>query len=211
MWWSDEWWGLNERNHSQTDLSLLERMGDSRYRADAWAVFVNRYTQLFFFWFRHWGVNIDDMEDVLQDSIVRVFKDLKYFDRRRQGSFRAWLKALAENSWRQLIEDADRQLAARKSISIRVENWRLLSTKIAEDQLLKLFDTWATQELIELAQANVRRRIHQETWQTYAAVTFENRPIEELEATLGIPANTIYSRVFRVRKMLREEMDLLDV
>jgi DNA-directed RNA polymerase specialized sigma24 family protein len=42
-------------------------------------------------------------------------------------------------------------------------------------------------------------------------VTFENRPIEELEATLGIPANTIYSRVFRVRKMLREEMDLLDV
>jgi hypothetical protein len=102
-------------------------------------------------------------------------------------------------------------LAARKSVSIRVENWRLLSTKIAEDQLLKLFDTWATQELIELAQANVRRRIHQETWQTYAAVTFENRPIEELEATLGIPANTIYSRVFRVRKMLREEMDLLDV
>ena len=47
---------------SHTDLSLLERMGDSRYRADAWSVFVDRYTELFFTWFvtvqsRYWPNN----------------------------------------------------------------------------------------------------------------------------------------------------------
>ncbi|RLT16723.1 MAG: sigma-70 family RNA polymerase sigma factor [Planctomycetota bacterium] len=88
------WWALNELSHSHTHLSLLDRMGDSRYRADAWSVFIDRYTELFYLWFKHWGVDPHAMEDVLQESMVRILGNIDSFHHNRHGSFRAWLKTV---------------------------------------------------------------------------------------------------------------------
>lgn len=202
---------LSDRSDSSTDLSILKRMGDTRQRAEAWEVFMDRYARLFFHWFRDWGVNPDDMEDVLQDVVLRILKNLKFFDRRRHGSFRAWLKALGHSSWKQLMTEASRQLADRPADPKLVRNWTQIGSKAAETHIIQLFDAWATQELIELAQDNVRRRVSPETWQTYALVTYDQRPVEELRASFGISTEQIYNRIFRVRKMMREELNVLDV
>jgi RNA polymerase sigma factor (sigma-70 family) len=191
---------------SHTDLSLLERMGDSRYRADAWAVFVDRYTQLFFTWFKHWGVDPYSMEDVFQESMIRVLGDIKSFHHQRKGSFRAWLKALARNSWLQLIEDTHRQMAQREVDPIRVTNWGLLSQKNAANHLLELFDSWAAEEVLNLAMSRVRVRCTSDVWETYERISFRNESVSNVSVIMNIPSVQVYDRVSHIRKLIRIEL-----
>lgn len=185
-------------------------MGDSRLRSRAWKEFLHRYTRLFYAWFRRWGVDPQTMDDVLQETIVRVLGNLNNFEHRRHGSFRAWLKTLAHSSWKQLVADTTRQLAQREADPNRAAHWLQLESHMAEESLLLLFDEWATEEIFNMALARVERRIDPDTWATYRQVALELRPVEAAMQALGISAGTIYSRLFRVRRMLQEEMALLD-
>jgi len=87
-----------DKSSIHTDLSLLERMGDSRYQSQAWLDFLDRYTRLFFAWFRHWGVEPAIMEDVLQDTMIRILGDINGFEHERAGSVRTWIRTLAHSS-----------------------------------------------------------------------------------------------------------------
>lgn len=201
---------LKDNSVTETDVSLLERMGDSRLRTEAWSIFVARYTRLFVVWFRHWGVDPHTMEDLLQETLMRVLNNIKQFDRRNQGSFRAWLKTLARNSWNQLIIDAERQLAQRGADPRRVSQLLMLRTESAENHLYSLLDELATKELLSLAHSRVRRRVDQQTWETYQRVLIEETPVKNVVAALQIPASQVYSNLFRVRRMLREELEKLE-
>ena len=205
------WWVLNQKSFSHTDLSLLERMGDSRYRAEAWGEFVARYTRLFVLWFRRWGVDPHTMEDLIQETLVRVLGDIRHFQRRKHGSFRAWLKTLAHNSWNQLMADTERQLAQRTPADpARAQNWAVLSSKNAENHLMQLLDELATQELLSMAHSRVRQRVDPQTWQTYQKILIDQVPISQVADSLQIPASQIYSSIFRVKRMIREELSELD-
>jgi RNA polymerase sigma-70 factor (ECF subfamily) len=181
-------------------------MSDSRYRSQAWASFIQCYTRLFFIWFKNWGIEPSSMHDVLQETLLRVLGEIKFFERHRQGSFRAWLKALARNSWKQLVEDTERQLAQREVEPHRAQNWQRISSKLAENQLEMLFDAWATQEILEMASSQVRRRTSQEIWETYERVCLRKEPVATVAASMKIEAAQIYDRVSHVRKMIRQEM-----
>lgn len=182
-------------------------MGDSRYRSEAWAVFVRRYTRLFFDWFKHWGVDPHSMEDVFQESMMRVLEDISSFHHQREGSFRAWLRILAYSSWRQLVADTRRQLALREAEPLRATSWRLISSKLAEDHLLELFDSWATEEVLNLAVNRARKRSSPEVWETYERISIMNEPVAQVAIVMKIPTLQVYNRVAKVRKHIRQELD----
>ena len=201
---------MNHPSSQNTDLSLLGRMGDSRYRAEAWAIFVDHYRRLFFLWFKHWGVNPHDMEDILQESMMRVLGDLKSFHHQQKGSFRAWLKSLAHNSWMQLIEDTQRQMAQRETDPVRARNWGLISTKIAANHLMELFDAWATEEVLNLAIAHVRQRSMPEVWETYNRISLNREPVAQVALVMKLQPVQVYDRVSHVRKLIRQELAELE-
>lgn len=204
------WCALNHQTIQKTDLSLLERMGDSRYRTAAWGKFLKRYSRQFYVWFKRWGIDPHSMDDVLQETLIRVLGDLKTFDRRHHGSFRAWLKSLARHSWTQLLEDTQRQLARREPDKVRSLNWTRISSQVAGDDLESLFDAWATQELLELAQSQVRQRTSEDVWQTYVRVCQCAEPVPQVAAGMNLQKVQVYDRVSHVRKMIREALIQLE-
>lgn len=201
---------MGDRNHQQTDLSLLERLGDSRLRSKAWDEFLARYTRNFFRWFRLWDVDPADIEDLLQETFVKVLGNVKRFERRRDGSFRAWLKTLAHNCLKQLEINAERQLARRTPHPLRARNWGVIQSELARESLLDLFDEWATEELIAMAHSRVRTIVDQDTWDTYRLVVLEKRPVRSLAESMNVPPRKIYSSVFQVRNLMRLELAELD-
>lgn len=201
---------VQDRSSIQTDLSLLERMGDSRYRSQAWLDFLDRYTRLFFTWFRHWGVDPASMEDVLQDTMIRILGDIHGFEHQRAGSFRNWMRTLAHNSWAQLVKDTQRQMAQRRIKAKHPAQFDNLSTKLAERHLMDLFDELATNELIDTAHSCVRRQVDPDTWETYTLVNIQNHSVEDVMASQSINSTQVYNRIYRVRKLLKEEMEKLD-
>lgn len=199
-----------EESRANTNLSLLERLGDSRLRDTAWKEFIGHYSRLFFVWFNEWHVDPFEMEDVLQETLVRVLGSLKSFERQRQGSFRSWLRTIAHHSWRTLSQDSLRHMAQRETNPDRLQNWAGLCSQNAENSLIQLFDSWATEELLSLAQNRVRHRVDEETWATYQKIVLEDVPAKQLIATQNLRANVIYSRVFRVKRMLKAELIALE-
>jgi len=197
---------LTRQPEVHTDLILLERMADSRFRSDAWRVFVDRYTRLFYRWFDDWAVDPQAIEDVFQDSMIRVFKSLDHFERQRNGSFRAWLRVIARRSWTELSIESNRRIALRQLDPAIVEKWLVVGSSQAENELIELFDAWAREELLELAHARVRRRVDPENWETYRRVVTAQEAPATVAKALGIDKSKVYDRVSYLRKLIREEM-----
>ncbi len=193
-----------------THLSLLDGLKSPDQRDLAWRMFVARYTRLICYWCRTWGVQVQDNDDVMQDTVVRVLGSIQHFERIGSGSFRAWLRELAHHSWVQINRDKARTRAERKVDVSRADLWKRLSIESAEDHLQQLFDAWATREILELAHLKVSRQVQPETWEVYRLIVLEQQPLDEVAAQLGITQGLIYNRVFRVRKLVREELDRIE-
>lgn len=194
----------------ETRVSLLQRMSDPRQRADAWNLFLERYTNLIYAWCEHWGVDSATAEDVLQETILRVLAGIDFFDRRRTGSFRLWLKNLAQSSWIDLNRQNDRQLAKRHATDRGKSIWNGPTSKEGYDHLTELCDAWATQEILEMATVRVRDRVDESTWMTYVMLVDGQRTIEQVTESFGISTKQAYNRLFRVRRYLKQEIETLD-
>src|SRR4051794_39670477 len=83
----------NEELSSATSLTLLYKV---RHKdKDAWNRLVSLYTPLVCFWCKSWNLQQADLEDVVQEVFVTVFRYLATFRRDREGdSFRKWLKTI---------------------------------------------------------------------------------------------------------------------
>lgn len=83
-----------------TPVTLLERLrtpgGD-----DAWCELAALVTPLLLVWGRRIGLSRDDADDLAQDMLTVLVDKLRSFDYDSARSFRAWLKTIAMNKWRQ--------------------------------------------------------------------------------------------------------------
>src|SRR4051812_14471750 len=79
----------------ETSTSLLERLRLSPHDQDAW----DRLWSLYQPWICHqlrfrWGLAEADAEDLTQEVLLVVSRELHDFERQRAGSFRKWLRAI---------------------------------------------------------------------------------------------------------------------
>src|SRR5262245_19592477 len=82
-----------------TPPSLLERIRDDPTR-EAWQHFVDLYTPLLYSWARRLGLSDHDAADLLQDIFTTLVEKLPEFHYDPRQSFRAWLKTVLRNRWR---------------------------------------------------------------------------------------------------------------
>jgi RNA polymerase sigma-70 factor (ECF subfamily) len=90
-----------------TSLSLLQR---ARVRDQlAWARLVSLYQPLVLHWCRRGGAADPEAHDVAQEVFLAAATALPTFERQRDGSFRAWLRAIARHKLLDLYRRRDRQ------------------------------------------------------------------------------------------------------
>src|ERR1700722_13958266 len=94
-----------------TSLSLLEQRQQPGERR-AWDRFVELYTPLLLSWARRAGLQESDAADLVQDVFVTLLQVMPSFTYDRQKSFRAWLRTITMNKWRDLCEKRAKRPAA---------------------------------------------------------------------------------------------------
>src|SRR5262245_38967164 len=82
-----------------TSVRLLERVRDANDQA-AWARFASLYAPLMYRWAIGLGLQPADASDLVQDVFVQLLRVLPEFNYDPGGSFRAWLRTLLVNRWR---------------------------------------------------------------------------------------------------------------
>src|SRR5437763_634975 len=85
---------------AESSVSLLERLR-SRPDAAGWERLVELYRPLLLGWLKRYGVQAQDAEDLSQEVLAAVVRELPGFEYDRQrGSFRGWLRAILVNRLR---------------------------------------------------------------------------------------------------------------
>src|SRR6059058_5655110 len=97
-----------------TSVSLLDRLKVARPDAPEWGRLQGIYLPLIRRWLGRVPGLGDESADLAQEVLVVVFREVPRFDRRREGSFRAWLRKVTVNK----ILNYRRQRQRRPSVGL---------------------------------------------------------------------------------------------
>ena len=181
-----------------TSPSLLERvrnLGDEQ----AWRRFVDLYTPLLYEWTRRIGLQAGDAADLVQDVFTVLLEKLPTFQYDPQKSFRAWLKTVLLNLWR------DR--CRRQAVGPRPAGDAGLSG-VADSADPDFFDEAEYRKyIVNRALKLMQAEFQPATWKAFWESEVAGRPVAEVAAELGLTPNAVYLARSRVLRRLREELD----
>jgi RNA polymerase sigma-70 factor (ECF subfamily) len=178
-----------------TPPSLMERLRQTDDR-EAWDRLVRLYTPLLYYWARQMGLREADAADLVQDVFALLLVKLPDFVYDPGRSFRAWLRTVTYNRWREV----QRRLEARPDA--RPGPLPDLPGPDAPDLWEEEYQRHVVRRALELMQSEFETT----TWQACWAVVVEGRSAGEVGRDLGMTAGAVRVARFRVLARLRQEL-----
>jgi RNA polymerase sigma-70 factor, ECF subfamily len=173
---------------SETSTSLIRRLG--QHEARAWEDFAAKYTWMMRRWMRLWKIPCNEVEDIIQETCLCVFVKFHTFERRGNGSFRAWLKQISRNCWLQVVRKAAYQARINKKI-INLDELLAEETLSCIDTEIELL---IEHELFVEAMERTRRRAGDVAWNAYRMTALEGCLGGDASYALGISIDMVYKK-----------------
>jgi RNA polymerase sigma-70 factor (ECF subfamily) len=189
----------------QTSSTLLSRVKQEPRNQAAWAEFVERYSRLIYRWCRSWGLQVADAEDVTQDVLLELARQMREFTYDRTRSFRGWLRVVSYRAWCRLARSRIKENEKRDEMAIS-----RLRTAEAGAQFLQTLELEGDRELLELAIERVRDRVQPNTWDCFRLMAVEGRSGQEVADQLRMNVGTVFVARGKVQRMIRAEFERLD-
>jgi RNA polymerase sigma factor (sigma-70 family) len=196
---------MSESSEGRTSPTLLGRLRCDPTDQAAWKEFVARYAPVVFRWCRRWGLQEADAEDVTQNVLLGLGRQMRSFAYDPAGRFRSWLCAVARAAWGTFLESR-RQAAGSGDSAVRDR----LDEVPAGDDLVRQIDAEAERELLDLALARVRLRVEAPTWEAFRLTALEGVSGVAAGERLGLSVASVYQARSRIQKLLREEVARLE-
>jgi RNA polymerase sigma factor (sigma-70 family) len=197
---------MSSANGSTTSLTLLGRLRASPTDEEAWRAFVDRYGRRIYSWCSRWGLQEADCQDVTQNVLVELARQMNRFDYRPNGSFRAWLKTIAYRAWCDFLTARSRAVPTNGDSAVFAQ----LGTTTAIDDFLRQLDEECERELLEEAMAHVRLRVQPQTWEAFLLTAIEGKSGAEVAERLKMSVGSVLVARSRVQKHLQEEVRRLE-
>lgn len=197
---------MSSGDESKTSLTLLGRLRRTPGDAEVWDAFVERYGRKIFGWCRRWGLQETDAQDVTQNVLLDLVRQMSRFDYRPTGTFRGWLKTVAYRAWCDFLEARKRSRVGSGGDAILDG----LSAQAVGDDLLQTLDAECEREMLEEAMAAVRLRVQPHTWQAFQLTAIDGLSGADVATQLGMQVGTVYVARGKVQKMLQEEIRRLE-
>jgi RNA polymerase sigma-70 factor (ECF subfamily) len=179
-----------------TSFSLLEQLRRSPDEA-AWARFVHLYSPLLFGWARQAGLGERHAGDLVQDVFVILMKELPHFEHDPAHSFRAWLKTVVLNRWRNQIKRQARG-------PVHPGDAFLADVPAPDDSLFE--EQEYRRQLLRRALELLRDQFQPATWKAFHEHGMNGRPAAEVASELAMTVGAVYAAKCRVLGRLREHL-----
>jgi RNA polymerase sigma-70 factor (ECF subfamily) len=181
-----------------TSVSLLMRLRLPNDK-EAWDRFVELYAPLLFHWANRAGMQAGDAADLVQDVFLVLVRKLPEFLYDEHKSFRAWLRTILFNQWRDRLRRA-------RAIPETQDPEALANASIPDNT--QMFGEMEYRErLVGRALELMKVDFQPTTWRACWEVIVESRPAAEVGAELGISIDSVYAAKSRVLRRLRSELD----
>jgi RNA polymerase sigma-70 factor (ECF subfamily) len=179
-----------------TPVSLLKRLRNPG-EAAAWERFVDLYTPLLFGWARSVGLQEQDAADLVQDVFATLVQKMPHFVYDQSKSFRAWLRSVTLNRWRDNRE--------RRGLRPLNGNAEALEDVAAPDEG-PFWEAEYRQHLVGRALDVMRAEFEPTTWKACWGFVVQGRPAADVATELGLTENAVYISKLRVLRRLRLEL-----
>lgn len=186
----------------ETSVSLLERLAGAPDEDD-WRRLVGLYQPLLRAWLARAGVPAVDADDLTQDVLLVVFREVSGFTRRGQGAFRAWLRGILANRIRDYFRKRQHRPTATGDSDFAE---RLHELESPESALSALWDREHDEHVVATLLRQVAPHFTGPTWQAFRRHVLEGAPAASVAEELGLSLNSVLLAKSRVLKRLRQEL-----
>lgn len=197
-----------EQNLIPTRYSLLSRLENWDDQA-SWKEFFDTYWRLIYSMALKSGLTETEAQDVVQETIISVARDINKFKRNRAlGSFKGWLRNLTR--WRIADQLRRRPQPGSENIVIGTDSDSSLEyAQIPDPSGWALDGVWEDEwraNLFEAAVERVKQRVKEEHFQIFELSVVRRWPVRRVAAALNISAGQVYLVKFRVVAMIKKEV-----
>lgn len=186
----------------ETSLSLLNRLRETK-GDEAWAKLNEIYLPLIQKWLITYDVQATDADDLSQDVLVAVARDIRNFHHNgRRGAFRAWLKGILINRLRNFWRARDRRPDAKGGTG-----WdqRLAELDDPNSQISQLWNQEHDQFVMQRLMKMIQPQFEEKTWRAFEMVTLQAIKPSAVAKNLEISVNAVFVAKSRVLSRLREQ------
>lgn len=189
-----------------TSLSLLERLRVAKPDAAEWRRLHDVYLPVICGWLARVPGLREEAQDLSQEILTVVFRELPSFERRRDGSFRAWLRQITVNRTRSFFKTRRLPLAG----GGQAEDF-LAQLEDPNSDLARQWDQDHDRHVFQKLLATVQGDFEPATWLAFTRFAVEGCAAARVAEELGMSESAVMQAKFRVVKRLREEAgELLD-
>jgi RNA polymerase sigma-70 factor (ECF subfamily) len=184
-----------------TSLSFLDRLKVADANASDWGRLREIYLPLITRWVRRVPGLGSEIDDLAQEVLVVLVRELPRFERRREGSFRAWLRQITANK----VRTVRKQLKRKPMAGIDLTDGFLDRLCDSSSELAKKWDLEHDRHVFQKLLAMVQADFQASTWDAFRRFAIDNLPAAEVAAELGISINSVLQAKSRVLRRLRQE------
>lgn len=135
----------------------------------------------------------DDVRDIMQNSLIKIFNSIKTFEYRGAGSLKAWTTRLLINESLKFLRDT-------ATIVFPINTEELVDIQEEEDPCLEGILESEILEMIRVLPDGYRM--------VFNLYVFEKKSHKEIAGLLGIAENSSASQFHRAKKMLMQKIKI---
>lgn len=188
---------------ADTSLTLLDRL-QRHPDAASWQRLVDLYAPLIGKWLARSPLQSADHEDISQEVLRIVVQKLPDFERRREGSFRAWLRVVTANClkahWR---SEKYRPLATGDSDFCH----QMQQLEDPHSPLAQAWDAEHDQHVVRRLLELIEPQFEATTLLAFRQVVMEGKKPAQVAAELAISVNAVLLSKSKILRRLRQELE----
>jgi RNA polymerase sigma-70 factor (ECF subfamily) len=195
-----------------TRYSLLSRL-QNWDDWESWKDFFDTYWRLIYSVAIRSGLTETEAQDVVQETLISVAKDIQKFRRDRQrGSFKGWLRNVTR--WRVADQLRKRTRAELRATTPDADHPEAAESDDAADPAVSGLeaawdDEWQA-NLLSAAMERVKRRVKEEHYQIFDLHVLKGWSASKVAEVLGVSTGRIYLAKHRVGTLIKKELRLLE-
>lgn len=202
---------LQSEDFIPTRYSLLSRLQNWDDQ-ESWQDFFDTYWRLIYSFALKSGLTATEAEDVVQETIISVARNIQKFKRDRSlGSFKGWLRNLTR--WR-IADHLRKRTNPEETTPITFAEDGSFEINLAEipasTEAESVWENeWRT-NLMKVALQNVKNVVKEEHYQIFDLYVLKEWPAAKVAQTLDVNVGKVYLIKYRLESLVKKEIRRLE-
>ncbi|MCD0463766.1 RNA polymerase sigma factor [Roseiconus lacunae] len=187
----------------ETSVSLLERIANDG-RDDDWQRLIEIYRPFMYQRISSYPLLVSQSEDIVQEILCVLIREMPTFHRRREGSFRAFLRTIVLNQLRYAMRRTKGNPIAAGQFDRLNEHIEQLADPSTLESIE--FDHQHDQAVFFHAASIVKSEVKPNTWKAFKKHAIEGQDASAVATQLGVTVNVVLLAKSRLTRRIREEI-----